>query len=423
MTFKGPAGDLIQFSIGGGWGVESEKSGHSEVAVIRGTDIPKIVKGDFSSVPRRFESDKKLVNRRLNVGDIVLETAGGSSANGQYTGRTLLISEEILTHLGPSICASFCKRLVLDSTAIDPEYFYWYMQDLYSSGRIAVYDSQSTGLSNFQFASFLASEVLELPGLTTQRRVARFLSSLNQLMRMKLEVSKSLEEIAQTIFRSWFIDFDPVRAKMVGEKPIGMDDDTAALFPSSMEDSELGQIPSDWGVGSIGSIATLKGGKQLVRDDFVDDGQFPIFGGAGVMGYTNSFNSDGFVITLGRVGAHCGQFFSHRGKAWVNNNATRVEAKQGGNDEWLFLTLKAFDIETIKKGAAQPFVANSDVAESSILIPPQLLIEQFTARAQPMFILSEKLRAQTIILMRIRDALLPRLISGEFRIEKEMLVS
>ena len=72
-------------------------------------------------------------------------------------------------------------------------------------------------------------------------------------------LSKTLEEIAQTIFKSWFIDFDPVKAKMAGEKPVGMDDATAALFPDSMEDSELGPIPKGWNVKSLDAIASAFG--------------------------------------------------------------------------------------------------------------------------------------------------------------------
>ena len=76
MTFNGPIGELIDFAIGGGWGSEVPKENHSRVAVIRGTDIPKVASGDFSTVPFRYESDKKLANRVLAPGDVVLETAG-----------------------------------------------------------------------------------------------------------------------------------------------------------------------------------------------------------------------------------------------------------------------------------------------------------------------------------------------------------
>ena len=180
MKFDGAIGGLVTFAIGGGWGTEEEKEGFTKVAVIRGTDIPRVEAGDYSTVPYRYESEKKIVNRQLKVGDIVLETAGGSSAKGQFTGRTLLVTEEILENLGSAICASFCKRLVLDKKIVLPEYFYWYMQDLYKSGRVAVYDSQSTGISNFQFKSFMSNEYLTLGPLIEQTRTSNQLKIIQK---------------------------------------------------------------------------------------------------------------------------------------------------------------------------------------------------------------------------------------------------
>jgi type I restriction enzyme S subunit len=268
MTFNGPIGGLIDFAIGGGWGSEVPKENHSRVAVIRGTDIPKVAAGDFSTVPFRYESDKKVLNRILAPGDIVLETAGGSSANGQYTGRTLLITQEILDVLGPTICASFCKKLVLNKALVIPPYFYFYMQDLYKSGRVASYDSQSTGISNFQYEAFINNEVLQLPKLELQKSVAAALSNLQCKINTNSQISKTLEDIAQIIFKSWFIDFDPVKAKMAGEKPAGMDAATAALFPDSMEESELGLIPKGWKVSNLDSLSLVRYGAPFASKLF-----------------------------------------------------------------------------------------------------------------------------------------------------------
>lgn len=256
-----------------------------------------------------------------------------------------------------------------------------------------------------------------------QDAISDTLWNLDAKIEANTRLSKTLEEIAQALFKSWFIDFDPVKAKMAGEKPVGMDDATAALFPDSMEDSEFGPVPKGWRFGAIGELANLKGGKQLSKDEFVVNGSSPVFGGAGIMGWTSNSNAEGFVITLGRVGANCGQFFCYRGKVWVNNNATLVEQKGGICGEWLFLRLKNFDIETIKKGAAQPFVSNSDLAESSVLIPPTSLISIFTELVQPLFLMRELLLRQSDSLVSLKDALLPRLISGELQIPEEMLES
>jgi type I restriction enzyme S subunit len=210
---------------------------------------------------------------------------------------------------------------------------------------------------------------------------------------------------------------------MAGEMPTGMDEATSALFPYSMEESELGLIPKGWNIKCIGDISSIQGGKMLSREEFRVDGMFPIFGGAGVMGNSNMSNAEGFVITVGRVGAYCGQFFYHRGSAWVNNNASRIMPLESISGEWVYLFLKSFDVESIKKGAAQPFVSNSDLANSKLMMPPNAIIARFTEIVRPIFVQSETLMYQAKLLTKLRDSLLPRLISGELQIPEEMLAS
>jgi restriction endonuclease S subunit len=271
------------------------------------------------------------------------------------------------------------------------------------------------------------SELKRLKILIPERGIQNYISDVQRSFDSKVEsnetLSKTLEDFAQALFKSWFIDFDPVKAKIAGEKPEGMGAATAALFPDSMADSELGLIPKGWNIACIGDISSIHGGKMLSREEFIDDGTFPIFGGAGVMGNSNRSNAEGFVITIGRVGAYCGQFFYHRGSAWVNNNASRIIPQESISGEWMYLFLKSFDIESIKKGAAQPFVSNSDLANSKLLLPIPEIIQRFTEVVGPIFEQSETLKNQTRLLLKLRDSLLPRLISGELQIPEEMLAS
>jgi type I restriction enzyme S subunit len=271
--------------------------------------------------------------------------------------------------------------------------------------------------------SLLSDLPIILPEISEQKVIGRMLSSLDEKIRINGELSKTLENIAQTIFKSWYIDFDPVKANMAGEKPAGMDAVSADLFPDSFEESELGLIPKGWSIESIGNIAIIQGGKMLSREEFSDNGRFPIFGGAGVMGKSNKSNAEGFVITVGRVGAYCGQFFFHRGSAWVNNNASRIIPKENISGEWMYQFLKSFNIESIIKGAAQPFVSNSDLANSKIVLPSLEIIHRFTEIVRPIFEQREALAGENLLLGKLRDSLLPRLISGELKIPEEMLAS
>lgn len=177
--FTGPTREFISFSIGGGWGSDVPGESTVQVKIIRGTDLPKVTIGDFSSVPTRYETARKTEKRLLAPGDIILEAAGGSSAKGQFTGRTLIVTKEILDELGPTIPASFCKKITLETELINPWYFYFCMQDMWNSGRIAKYDSQSTGISNFQFESFLNDEIWTLPSLDEQNKIIEALKEIH----------------------------------------------------------------------------------------------------------------------------------------------------------------------------------------------------------------------------------------------------
>src|SRR5690606_38757786 len=90
-----------------------------------------------------------------------------------------------------------------------------------------------------------------------QRAIGDFYFSISERISLLRETNKTLEAIAQAIFKSWFVDFDPVRAKMEGRQPEGMDEETAALFPDSFEESELGLIPSGWLLVNVEYLCTL----------------------------------------------------------------------------------------------------------------------------------------------------------------------
>jgi type I restriction enzyme S subunit len=196
---------------------------------------------------------------------------------------------------------------------------------------------------------------------------------------------------------------------------VGIDADIAAQFPSGFEESELGLIPKGWAISPISSLATVKGGKQLDRKYFDTDAENPIFGGAGEMGRTVLANADGLVLTVGRVGAYCGQFFWHLGPAWVNNNASHIIPLRESSGYWLYWSLRNSNVDKIKKGAAQPFVSNSDIASISVVCPPRVIESAFHQVAAALHESMMSNLAKGTQLVRFRDTLLPRLISGKLR--------
>jgi len=261
------------------------------------------------------------------------------------------------------------------------------------------------------------------PPLPEQRAIAATLGALDDKIELNRKMNATLEAMARALFRDWFVDFGPTRAKMAqsasGAKTANdaraptLSPDLWSLFPDRLDDEGK---PEGWEVRPVGDFSELKGGKQLEKEHITDTGPVPVFGGAGLMGYTANHNADGFVISVGRVGAYCGQFFSHRGKAWINNNASLIRPNADVSGEWLLIALRHIDMDVIKKGAAQPFVSNGDIAKVGIVWPGDAIIKAFADALVSLMKKSEANERESRTLAQTRDLLLPRLMSGALRV-------
>ena len=300
-------------------------------------------------------------------------------------------------------------------------YLYYWMCHAANRGSLEQHFTGTT-IKHLTGKAIAALEV-PCPPIEMQLAMADVLKTLDDRITLLRETNTTLEAIAQALFKSWFVDFDPVHAKMRGRAPEGVDEATAALFPDSFEESELGPVPKGWSTGKLADIASLKGGKMLDKKTFSDSGANPVFGGAGVMGFSALSNAEGFVITVGRVGAYCGQYFWHQGRAWVNNNASLVSPLNPDNSCWLFLWLKSVDMDLIKKGAAQPFVSNGDISDLKIVLPPSFVVDKFVQFVEPIFQKLSSIREKTQSFEVLRDTLLPRLISGQLSVTQATVES
>jgi type I restriction enzyme S subunit len=440
---------LTVHAIGGGWGQEVPDDQHTEcVAIIRGTDIPRVAVGDFSSVPRRYETASKLKTRLLRPGDIVIEVSGGSAASGQHTGRSLVMSAQAIEMLGGRVIpASFCRLLRLAQSEVDPTFVCYQIHGLHLSGDIAEFENQSTGIANFQFTRFVEAVCPALAGVEDQRNVGQALRLLDDRIALLRETNATLEAIAQALFKSWFVDFDPVRAKQQGLAPAGMDEATAALFPDSFEESALGLVPTGWpciDLGELtrrcgGTIQTGPFGSQLHAKDYVEAG-IPVVMPKDIAGRRVSTESIARVgvADVERLSRHKLQVgdivFSRRGD--VERHALITERELGwlcgtgcllvrpgprwASSGFLSLLLDASRARTWlvqhAVGATMPNLNTGILSSVPLVLPPHALLVTFDA----VVALTEKQRSRNATmaetLASLRDTLLPRLISGRLRL-------
>ncbi|PYC33466.1 restriction endonuclease subunit S [Pseudomonas protegens] len=400
----------------GEWGQPEPFDGSVEMAVIRGTDFETAKKSSLEGVPVRHIAYKAAGRKTLQAFDILIETAGGSK--GKPTGKTTFLRPALFERsVLPITCASFARFLRIDATRADPEFVYWYLQSLYLSGVIENYQVQHTGIARFQFTKFADSVEIDLPPMDEQVKVSAFLGAIENRISLLGETNATLETIAQALFKSWFVDFDPVRAKAEGLEPEGLDVATAALFPCSFDESALGGIPRGWKVGSLSEVCSISSGKRpSIRSDIpIDYCDVPLFGGAGLMGYTSNSLFQSPKIVTGRVGT-LGKVHVAYPPFWASDNVLVLHPEASASFSFVLHWLKSIDVIALNRGSTQPLLTQRDLGAQQGVIPTQEVLQKFEGVVGPIYdqIRLQETKAQT--LTQLRDTLLPRLISGQLRL-------
>ena len=233
------------------------------------------------------------------------------------------------------------------------------------------------------------------------------------------ETNATLEAIAQALFKSWFVDFDPVRAKAEGLEPEGMDAATAALFPDSFEESELGLVPSGWKVGKVEDLMELPYGKALKATDRVD-GPVPVYGSGGITGCHNESLVNGPSVIVGRKGTVGSLYWEDRAFFPID---TVFYVRTDNPLTYCYYLLQTLGLEDMNTDGAVPGLNRNNAYRLPVVVATTSIIESFdeivSSLRNKMF--SNSQHTQTLI--QLRDTLLPRLISGQLRLpEAEVMV-
>ena len=368
------------------------------------------------------EDIKRLVKYTMKPGDIIFSRVG-------YVDKRALVKD---VHDGWLFSGSLL-RIRPDLNIVDATYLSYffgfprlkkYMGDV-SVG--ATRPSINTGI--------LKSIPVVLPEIRVQKVIGEILANIDDKIASNNALSKTLEDIAQTIFKSWFIDFDPVEAKMAGEKPAGIDDETAALFPDSMEESQFGLIPKGWKVEKFGEVNNLLMGQSPPGETYNSEGEgLPFYQGRTDFGFrfpkqrifcTQENRVALTGETLVSVRAPVGDVNQAIEKCIIGRGVASVMHKSNSGAYSFSLLKSLYPRLAYYNGEGTVFGAinRSDFNNMLIVEPPASLVESFEAICGPM---NEKIRSlflSTEALIQLRDSLLPRLISGELQIPKEMLAS
>jgi type I restriction enzyme S subunit len=260
---------------------------------------------------------------------------------------------------------------------------------------------------------------IPLPPLSEQRIIARILGSLDDKIESNRRMNETLEAIARTLFKSWFVDFDPVRAKSEGRAPSGMDAETAALFPDSFEETELGMVPQGWKIGTIAEIAVVSSGKrpEMREPEPKENAIIPLYGGGGPMAYVDIPLYTDPIILTGRVGT-LGMVFRITVPCWPSDNTLVLLSKKSELFEYLYFHVKSIDFGSMNRGSTQPLVTQRDLQRQTVILSPDPIIRKFHNICKLLFNLKDLNSFESKTLINTRDFLLSKLMSGEIQVNR-----
>jgi type I restriction enzyme S subunit len=253
-----------------------------------------------------------------------------------------------------------------------------------------------------------------VPLLVEQEQIISILSTLDDKIELNRRMNETLDAIAQAVFKSWFVDFDPVRTKASGQKPAGMNDATAKLFPDNLKASPLGEIPDGWHVTTWRELVTLEYGKSLSGYDN-DKREYPVYGTNGKIGTHTKFLCEHPGIIVGRKGAYRGVHFCNS-PFFVIDTAFYVEPKAPIEMRWAYYELLRHDINNMDSGSAIPSTSREDFYSLPVLEPPCPVQQRFVQLLNCCWTRQVQNEKESSALITLRDALLPKLLSGELRV-------
>ena len=323
--------------------------------------------------------------------------------NGDTAGRVAINKVPITTNQA-------CCNLVVDASKADYRFVYYYLMGQYR----ALVDLKNGGAQQNLNGQLIKAFPIALPSVEEQRELSGLLEALDDRITLLRETNATLEAIAQALFKSWFVDFDPVRAKMEGRAPEGMDEATAALFPDTLEESELGWVPKGWQVGRLDDLLVLQRGFDLPAQDRIP-GAVPIIAASGPSGTHHEAMVQGPGVVTGRSGV-LGRVFLEFGPYWPLNTTLWIKEFRAATPCFAYELLRLLDFKSFNAGSAVPTLNRNHIHGLAYLVPNRTCVEAFEGVASMLHqrVKANERQAQT--LSTLRDTLLPRLISGQLRL-------
>ncbi|MDY0117170.1 MAG: restriction endonuclease subunit S [Sulfurimonadaceae bacterium] len=396
----------------------------------------KIVKNGRLEPYNEFIAEKDydswMVRGIPKKGDVVLTVEAPLGEVAQLDETKIALAQRIVTLRG--------KENILDNT--------YFLYILKSSSMQSQLQSRASGTTVIGIKqSELRKIVLQLPPLQIQKKIAHILSTLDDKIELGRKMNQTLESMAQTLFKSWFVDFDPVHAKMrckseeeleAAAKELGISKEILELFPSEFEESELGMIPKGWEVNTLENIISINPSYQLKKQSIakyielkklstsllsIEEVEYREYKGSG----TKFKNGDTLLVritpSLENGKRAYVDLLENEEVAWGSTEYIVLSAKNKFFAEWVYLlsisdSFRQYAIGSMNGSSGRQRVPNDAVRNYKLPIASNNLIKIFS---EIISIIFQKIKINTNeiqTLQKTRDTLLPKLLSGEIDVSE-----
>lgn len=383
-------GDVVE--IVNGFAFKSKAFTLEGIPVIKIKNIKagKVILNDLDYIST---SDINPKYTKIRSSDILI-TMTGNRMDGSpetWVGKVSLFRHQGDFYLNQRVSA---LRLIDDS--VDNNFLSYYLSSWQSQLYFALNSNSSGGQANITPA-VVQEYRLMVPELETQRSIASILSSLDRKIELNNKINDDLEEMAQAIFKNWFVDFEPFK-------------------DGKFVDSELGMIPEGWKVGLLGELCNFKRGKNLLTKNAIDEGVPVVAGGLEPSCYHNVANTGAPVITVSGSGANAGFMRMYHVPVWASDCSFIDISCENFYFVYCFLKVNSKLLKHAQTGAVQPHVKPSDIHDFELVIPDKESIYDFQDKVKPFFDKIASIQKENSRLSLLRDTLLPRLMSGELEV-------
>jgi type I restriction enzyme S subunit len=280
--------------------------------------------------------------------------------------------------------------------------------------------------------NFVHPVLVDVPPFDEQRAIAHILGTLDDKIELNRRMNETLEAMARALFKSWFVDFDPVRAKAEGRDP-GLPRSLADLFPARLVDSELGEIPEGWEVGSVYKIADVVYGAPFASAKFNSEGlgepliRIRDLANESPGVWTSEVHPKGYKVRPGDIVVGMdGEFRAYLwggAEAWLNQRVCVFVPKAGASTAFVRNSIiePLAHIEATETATTVIHLGKGDIDRFTVVVPTDRVLTAFNENCQPWYdrIVANKQSSRT--LTSLRDTLLPKLISGELRVSTATL--